>query len=341
MKRPIDVALSLAVHYGHNLERPVMYTQGVALSGRLRLHELLPENLDATEAGMISIAAQFIADPQRIFGADDGTANYAGLCWADELATSTGDDSYVELLCFAADKFGPSLDEGPLDPDIRVEDFFFASTMLGRAFKATDDSRYIDLLAEFLLSSTGTLQPDGLWWHCKASPYYWGRGNAFAALGFAEALTYLPADHPSRPVLLRTHIRHLEGLAKYQDSSGIWRQVINMPETYLEHSATTMIGYSIARGLRLGWLPGVNQPEVGQPEVAQQVGWRLVLDRAWDAASRRVGDNGSIEHVCIGTGPQPDLDAYVNRPYSDGRDERGGAMALWFAVEMARLQAGV
>ena len=43
MARPADVALGLAVHYGHRLERPVVYTQGVALSGRLRLHELLPE----------------------------------------------------------------------------------------------------------------------------------------------------------------------------------------------------------------------------------------------------------------------------------------------------------
>ena len=325
MKRPVDAALSLAVHYGHKLERPVVYTQGVALSGRLRLHELLPESPDPTE-DIASIVAPYVADLPRIFGPDDGTANYAGLCWADGFAVSTGDASYIDLLRFSADKFGPTLDEGPLDPDIRVEDFFFAATMLGRAFRATGDSAYADLLVEFLLSSLDTLQPDGLWWHCKASPYYWGRGNAFAALGFAEALTYLPGDHPSRAVLLQTNIRHLEGLAKHQDESGMWRQVVDMPETYLEHSATTMIGYSIAKGLRRGWLPD---------------SWRAVLDRAWDGASRRIGDDGSIEHVCGGTGPQPDLEAYVDRPYSDGLDDRGGAMALWFAVEMARLEAGV
>ena len=325
MKRPADVALGLAVQYGHKLERPVVYTQGVALSGRLRLHQLLPESPDPA-ADIAGVVAPYVADLPRIFGPDDGTANFAGLCWADELAASTGGDLYVDLLHFAADKFGPTLDDGPLDPDIRVEDFFFAATMLGRAFRATGNSVYSDLLAEFLVSSVDTLQPDGLWWHCKASPFYWGRGNAFAALGFAEALTYLPGDHPSRSELLRAHVRHLEGLKEHQDESGMWRQVVDMPETYLEHSATSMIGYSIARGLRLGWLDN---------------SWREVVDRAWDGASQRIGDDGSIEHVCVATGPQPDIEAYVSRPYSDGLDDRGGAMALWFAVEMARLEAGV
>ena len=333
MKRPVDVALDLAVHYGHKLDRPVMYTQGVALNGRLRLHELLPESPSPVEE-ITGIVAQYAADLPGIFGPDDGTANYAGLCWADGFAVSAGDESYLDLVRFAADKFGPTLEEGPLDPDIRVEDFFFAATILGRAFRATDESAYIDLLAEFLLSSSGTLQPDGLWWHCKLSPYYWGRGNGFAALGFAEALTYLPDDNPSRPELLQTHIRHLNGLLKHQDASGMWRQVVDMPETYLEHSATSMIGYAITKGLRRGWL------DDGTGTGAGQDGWRQVLDRAWDGASRRIGDDGSIEHVCGGTGPQPDLESYVNRPYSDGLDDRGGAMALWFAVEMARLTAG-
>ena len=33
--------------------------------------------------------------------------------------------------------------------------------------------------------------------------------------------------------------------------------------------------------------------------------------------------------------------AYLNGPYEDGLDDRGAVMALWFAVEMARLEAGV
>ena len=38
---------------------------------------------------------------------------------------------------------------------------------------------------------------DGLFKHCRSVPYYWGRGNGFAALGYAETLTHLPEDHPT------------------------------------------------------------------------------------------------------------------------------------------------
>ena len=324
LQSPIELGTSLSTHYGQLLERPVVYTQGVALSGRLRLHELRPDS-DDPSIDIASTVAEYVKTPAKLFSETDGTANYAGFCWADELAMSTDDDRYLELLGTVADRFGPTIEDGPLDPDIRVEDFFFASTILGRAFHSTLNYKYIDLLSEFLLSAD-TLQPNGLWWHCKASPFYWGRGNAFAALGFAEALTYLPEDHPSRPELLHTHILHLEGLVRHQHESGMWHQVINMPNTYLEFSATAMIGYSIARGLREGWLSDE---------------WQEFAGRAWRGIAQRTTENGELEHVCVGTGPLATIDEYVNRSYTDGLDDRGGAMALWFAVEMARLEAGV
>ena len=325
LKSPIDVAISLGTYYGHELSRPVVYTQGVSLSGRLRLHELRSDLPDPSSE-IIETVSEYVADPSAMFSDDNGSANFAGVCWADELASSTDDDSYLDLLRFTADLFGSTVEDGIFDSDVRVEDFFFASTMLGRTFRSTGDSKYADLLADYLTICDVTLQANDLWWHCKASPYFWGRGNAFAALGFAEALTYLPQEHPARAALVRTHLRHLSGLVNHQDKSGMWRQVVDMPETFLEFSATAMIGYSMARGLRLGWLDDK---------------WRVVVDRTWDGLSQRISDQGELKHVCVGTGPLATLDDYINRSYTDGLDDRGGAMAIWFAVEMARLQAGV
>jgi rhamnogalacturonyl hydrolase YesR len=199
-----------------------------------------------------------------------------------------------------------------------VEDFFFAGTLLGRAFHATGEDRYRERLRDVLLR-TETRQPNGLYWHCGQSPWFWGRGNAFAALGFAEALSHV-ADQD----LLAAHLRHLAALAEHQDDSGLWRQVIDDPATDPEHSATTMIGYAIARGLRQGWLP--TQP------------WRDVAERAWQGAAARIGANGEIDGVCIGTGPLDSRDAYVERPFSHGVDARGGAFSLWFAVELHKLR---
>ena len=293
----------------------------MALSGCIRVQTALG-GTDKTSKGIERIVSPYLIQPSSTFGVNDGTANYAGVCWADELAETTGDKRYLQLIELAAQRFGPTVNTGALDPDLRVEDIFFASTVLGRAFRSTGKIQYVALLTEFLESFT-TLQPNNLWWHCKASPYFWGRGNAFAALGFAEAMTYLPINHPSRSKLMQTHLRHLEGLATHQDESGMWRQVIDRPETYLEHSATSMIGYSIARVIRHHWLSDA---------------WRPIVERAWDAVSQRIGKDGSLKQVCIGTGPLASLEEYIKRPYTDGVDERGGAMALWFAAEMMQIQ---
>ncbi len=323
---PLDMAKRLAAIYGYKLDGPVVYTQGVALSGRLRLHELAGGDDPASD--IERIVAPRLAEGRAMFGTapgTGGTANFAGVCWADELYESTGDTRYLDLLVQTADRYEQPSDgkpiAPPLDPDIRTEDFFFASTILGRAFKQTGNERYLDVLVTFLIAAD-TLQADGLWWHCKASPFYWGRGNAFAAMGFGETLTYLPDNHTQRDRLLELHLRHLQGLRDHQDESGMWRQVVDRPDSYLEHSATSMIGYTLARGLRLGWL-GAD--------------WKPMVDAAWNGIAARIGDNCELEQVCVGTGPQPDLDAYLERPFSDGQDDRGGSMALWFAVERARL----
>ncbi|HJN92063.1 MAG TPA: hypothetical protein QGF05_04965 [Dehalococcoidia bacterium] len=97
----------------------------------------------------------------------------------------------------------------PIDPDDRVEEIFFAGALLGRAYAWTRDSRYATGLVAIL--DNVSAQPDtGLWWHCKASPFYWGRGNAFAALGFAEALWSLPEDQAGRAALATKHRAHLD-----------------------------------------------------------------------------------------------------------------------------------
>jgi rhamnogalacturonyl hydrolase YesR len=185
-----------------------------------------------------------------------------------------------------------------------------------------DAQRYIDVLTSLL--EGWSAQPDsGLWWHCKASPFYWGRGNAFAALGFAEALTYLPEAHCSRPALLTKHRAHLEALVRHQDPFGAWHQLIDRPDSYRELTATAMIGYVLARGLKRGWLGD----EFHDP-----------LTNAWSAVDERVDDSGMVRDACAGTGPMPALDDYLRRPTADGHDDRAGSMALWFAVECAQVE---
>ncbi len=44
--------------------------------------------------------------------------------------------------------------------------------------------------------------PTAIYSICRSAPFYWGRGNGFAALGLAETLTRRPEDHPGREGIL-------------------------------------------------------------------------------------------------------------------------------------------
>ncbi len=319
-RTPVEVARILAAVYGHELE-PVIYTQGVAVSGRMRLAELDSESADPA-AEIAAMVAPYMSGERAWFTeGGDGGANLAGLVWADELAASTGDGRYAEALVRTADRYRATGGVGvpaPSHPDYQVEDMFFSAAVLGRAFKLTGDDDYPKILARFLLEA-GVQQPDGLFWHDRRTPFYWGRGNGFAALSFAETLTYLPEGHAARAELLAVHRRQLEALRAYQHGSGMWHQVIDAPGSYLEFSVTCMVGYALARGLRLGWL---------------DADFRETLTRAWQGVAARIDDGGGLVDVCTGTGVQGNLRGYLDRPAIFGLDERGGALSLWFVTEM-------
>lgn len=332
-RTPIEAARILASAYGHVLN-PVIYTQGVALSGRLRLYELDPDGespIADIERMVRGYAVSSIVD---VFGENSGGANLAGLVYADELAEATGNADYNDLLIRAAEeRFRPVNASGippAADLDYRVEDMFFNGAILGRAQaihnklgrdkQGQGDTSYLDIQTRFLLDAV-VQQDNGLFWHCDNAAWFWGRGNGFAALGYAETLTYLPEDHADRDALLAQHRRHLTALLDYQQPSGMWRQIIDFPGSYQEMTVTCMVGYAMARGMRLGWL---------------DESYADALRLAWQGVSERIDDEGGLVDVCTGTGVMAGTREYLDRPAIFGWDERGGALSLWFACEMER-----
>ena len=84
--------------------------------------------------------------------------------------------------------------------------------MLGRAYRISGETKYADMMARFLIDGGDVQDSSGLFRHARSAPHFWSRGNGFAALGYTEALTYLPEEHPARPELLLRHRRHLDAL---------------------------------------------------------------------------------------------------------------------------------
>ena len=213
----------------------------------------------------------------------------------------------------------------PLNPNFIVEDHFFASAVIGRGVSVVSDSNaasYMDALGRFLVEA-GIQEEDGLFRHSRYGPVHWGRGNGFAAIGLAECLTYMPKSRRHRDAVLDMFTRHMEALRPLQQPSGMYCQVVDFLGSYEELTATCMIGYAMARGIRLGLLADSYRPTV---------------ERAWLAACERIDFAGNVVDGCAGTGVMDGLRSYLDRPANSGYDDRTGSVALWFAAEMARLR---
>ena len=322
-RSPLSVAASLVERYGDTLD-PVIYTQGVSISGRLRYGALTGEATEYAQ-GVAELVEPYMSGSKPWFAESDGGANHAGLVWCDEMFDVTGDARYRDLLVEIADLYrgnDPGVPPPPCDPDYRTEDFFFSGALMGRAYALTGDVSYLDIQTEFLLNAE-IQQDNGLFRHCRSVPYYWGRGNGFAALGYAETLTRLPESHPARGTLIEMHTRHLDALRGLQRPSGMLAQLLDFPGTYQELTATCMTGYAVARGLRMGWLDD---------------SYRDFADSLWRAASERIGVDGAVVDGCTGTGAVDDRRFYIDRAAEYDQDDRTGNLALWFAVEMERLR---
>jgi unsaturated rhamnogalacturonyl hydrolase len=201
---------------------------------------------------------------------------------------------------------------------------FMGCPILAAAGKLTHDRKYFEMALRHLkFMQKLCLRPDGLYRHSPLDPAAWGRGNAFPALGLALTLTRMAPDDPTFPAILQSYRGLMNALAPYQDEDGMWRQVIDLPGSYPEFSATAMIATSMLRGIRAGWL-----------EAAR---YQPLVDKAWTAIKGRISPDGTLVEVCESTGKQPSVDDYLNRFAILDRDPRGGGMALLLSTEIAAL----
>ena len=179
---------------------------------------------------------------------------------------------------------------------------------------------YFDMAARHIaFMNTLVRRNDGLYRHSPLTDAAWGRGNGFAAIGYALTLSKFPADHPAWPRLLEEYRSLMATLASWQNDDGTWRQVVDFPGAYHETSSTAIIGFSMQRGLNRGWLDATE--------------FESRVARAFTAVSHRTDRDGGFIDVSESTNKQPSLEAYLGREALFGRDQRTGSFALLFAVE--------
>jgi unsaturated rhamnogalacturonyl hydrolase len=196
----------------------------------------------------------------------------------------------------------------PLPNTLWLDDLYMSVPALAQMGKLTGDNKYFDDAVKQVLQFSQRMfnRDRGLYMHgwvqdMKVHPeFYWARCNGWALLTMTELLDVLPADHPGRTEILNLLRSHIRGIADLQSGNGLWHQLLNRNDSYLETSATAIYTYCIAHSINMGWID------------ARAHGPMAVL--GWNAVQTKVNATGEVEGTCVGTGLSFDPAFYYNRP---------------------------
>ena len=141
-------------------------------------------------------------------------------------------------------------------------------------------------------------------------------------MAMVELLDVLPEDHPGRADVLAQLRAHLHGLAACQSGTGLWHQLLDREDSYLETSASAMFVFGMTRAINRGWVSGVTYGP------AAQLGW--------NAVATKVNAQGQVEDTCVGTGLAFDPAYYYHRPRSP-LAQHGYGPVLMAGAEMIKL----
>jgi len=203
-----------------------------------------------------------------------------------------------------------------------IDDMYMITLVEVQAYRATRDPKYMNRAALEMTSYLDKLQqPNGLFYHAPDVPFFWGRGNGWVAAGMAELLRSLPKNHPRRARILDSYRKMMASLLKYQGSDGMWRQLIDRPESWPETSSTGMFTFAMVTGVKNGWLDKKTYAPAAR--------------KSWLALVTYMEPNGDIRDVCEGTGKKNDYQYYIHRKRITG-DLHGEAPLLWTASAFLR-----
>jgi rhamnogalacturonyl hydrolase YesR len=113
---------------------------------------------------------------------------------------------------------------------------------------------------------------------------FWGVGNGWAAAGIARVISSLPENMiKERNELIELNKLLIHSCLNYLRPDGLFHDVINKPETFIETNLSQMLAYTIFRGISENWL-----------------GKELsgAANKMRDAANKKIDEKGFVQGVC-------------------------------------------
>jgi unsaturated rhamnogalacturonyl hydrolase len=113
---------------------------------------------------------------------------------------------------------------------------------------------------------------------------FWGGGNGWSAAALAQIIEVLPKEkEPERTKLIGYTKELLDGCISFMRSDGLFHDVIDKPDTFVETNLSQMLAYSIYKGVKAGWLEDT---------------YLKAADKMRAAAHSKIDQYGLVQDVC-------------------------------------------
>lgn len=218
----------------------------------------------------------------------------------------------------------------PLPNTLWLDDLYMSVPALARMGKLSGKSVYFDDACKQVVQFSKRMfnGEKGIYihgWVQDMDPhpeFYWARCNGWAMLAMTELLDALPENHIGYNLIINQLQSHINGIAACQSNTGLWHQLLDRNDSYLETSASAIFTYCVAHAINEGWID------------AQAYGPVALL--GWNGVQKQINLQGQVEGTCVGTGMAFDPAFYYHRPVNVAAAHGYGPVIL-AAAEMLKL----
>jgi len=267
------------------------WEQGVAAQALLEIGESDLAILMAKEAVVRQTADGRLGVISCWDGVTDPAANGEPVLYA---ARTTGDPRLTEAAGRMREyllKRAPRREDGTLyhvagKQQVWVDSMYMAPPFLAAAGEPQEAVRQIEGMRRLLWDREKKLFSH-IWDEAQNDFFRkdcWGVGNGWAAAGMTRVILALPANRTEDRARLARHVEEaISGCLAHQRADGLFYNVVDKPETFVETNLAQMLSYAIFSGVRERWLPKAYLEDAR---------------RMREAVRRKVDDLGLVQDVC-------------------------------------------
>lgn len=267
------------------------WEQGVAMQSLLAIGDIDTATLMARDAINLQSADGRLAMMEPVAVVTDPAAAGEAIL---ALAQLTGDAIFAQaaqrMVNYLLDT-APRAADGTLlhlttEPQIWIDSLYMAPPLLALAGHYNEALRQIDGMRSVLWDATAHLFSHI--YDAERRQFvradFWGVGNGWAAAGLLRVSLALPDAYAAQRAMLLKYLNEvIEGCLAWQRDDGLFHDVVNRPETFVETNLAQMLAYTIYRGISAGMVSATFRP---------------YADRMRAAAHQQVDVDGFVQGVC-------------------------------------------